>query len=114
MRRQSSSRCQASTAQRAATGLSGSPITKSRRMAGAPGVIASKAGGGRLSGGQQPRCLRFSPPQQVEQFVDAPEVLGLTDRESVAVQGKRVGDARGAPAVDWLPGLWHRADTRHG
>ena len=30
------------------------------------------------------RCLRCYLPQQVEQFVDAPDVFGLTDRESIA------------------------------
>jgi hypothetical protein len=60
----------------------------------------------------KPQFLRAVLPQQVEQFVDAPEVFGLTDRESVTVQSERVLADGSAPTVDRLPGFGSGL-TRH-
>jgi hypothetical protein len=44
----------------------------------------SEREGGRLSDALLSRRLRCYLPQQIEQFVDAPDVFGLTDHESIA------------------------------
>ena len=73
----------------------------------------SERSGGRLSDARHPQGLRCYLPQQVEQFVGAPDEFGLTDRKSIAEQGKRVGADGSPPTVDRPPGLWHRANARH-
>ena len=77
------------------------------------GNLLARGGANGRSDARHPQCLRCYLPQQVEQFVDAADEFGLTDHESIAEQGKRVGADGGAPTVDRPPGLWHRANARH-